>query len=288
MDYAVVISTLNRKRSLGKTIDSIFKQTIKPKEFMIMLDRNSNIENMAFLLKYKKKYPLIRIYHSKENLGACTLINLGVKKATSEYILNIDDDAILPNEDWVELSYKNFRDNVGLIWGNVFGTLNFAKFGEFFIGCVFVTRKDIFQEVGMFDEKLFIYSNDTDLAIRLNRYGYRVLPLKKRMVIHPYGPPGPKFYEFASSNRLLLYWKYYPYWVSFIMTIFHVIQEIREMRDYSLLKFWLKGMKRFISKLYWIGLSYKDRMTIVEFLKSSYQLHFPSLGYYLVRFLYGL
>ena len=288
MDYAVVISTLNRKTSLGKTIDSIFKQTIKPKEFIIILDCNSNIENIAFLLKYKKKYPIIRIYYSKYNLGACALINWGVKKVTSEYILNIDDDAILQNDDWIEISYKNFRDNVGLVWGNASGILDQANFGEFFIGCAFLTRKDVFQKVGMFDEKLFIYANDTDLSIRLNRYGYRVLPLRKIKVDHPFTSGRPKFYEFASSNRLLLYWKYYPYWVSFIMTIFHAVQDIRYMRDYSLLKFWLKGIKRFFSNLYWIGLSYKDRMSMSEFFKYSYQLQFPSVGYYLVRFLYGL
>jgi len=286
MEYAVVISTLNRKAIIGEAIDSIFKQTIKPKEFLIMLDKNSDIENMNFLFKYKKKYPIIRIFYSKYNLGVCGLINLGVKKANTEYILNIDDDAILENDNWIELSFRNFRDNVGLVWGNASGVLNVANFREFFIGYAFLTRKDVFQKVGMFDERLFIYSNDTDLSIRLNRYGYRVLPLRKNKVIHPINPKGPKFYEFASSNRLLLYWKYYPYWISFLMTIFHAIQEIREMKNYSFLKFWLKGIKRFFSNLYWVGLSYKDRMSMAEFFKCSYQMHFPSIGYYLVRILY--
>lgn len=288
MDYAVVIATLNRKKILGNVIDSIYKQTIKPKEFIIMMDNGSEIENLELLSKYKKKYPDIKIYYLNANLGACALINMGVKRAKSSFILNIDDDAVLLNDNWIEVAYKNFRNKIGLVWGNPAGILEGGVFGEFFIGCAFLTRKDIFEEVGMFDEKLFIYSNDTDLSIRLNKRGYRVLSIKKIKVYHPFAPKGPKFYEYASSNRLLLYWKYYPYWVSFVMTILHALRELQEMEDYSLLKYWLKGIKRFFSKFYIIGLKSKEHMNIREFFMYSYQLKFPSIGYKLVKWLYRL
>ncbi|MFX1294014.1 MAG: glycosyltransferase family 2 protein, partial [Promethearchaeota archaeon] len=281
------IVTRNRSNIIGKAIDSVLKQTIKPKEFII-IDNDSKDETVEILLKYKKKYSFFKIYQMKVDPGVCKEINLGVKMVDSPVILIMDDDAILIEKIWMEIAIKNLRESIGLVWGNPSGILNLADYGEFFLGCAFVIRKEVFQEVGMYDEKFFLYENDTDLTVRINRLGYRVLSLKKLNVIHPYGPRSPRYYQFALPNRLLIYWKYYPFWISIIMTLLHTFQELRKMKNFRLLKFLLKGIKRFFSNLYWISLSYQDRMGLKEFIRSTYQLRFPIFGYKLVKFLYRL
>ncbi len=287
MDYSAVMITNNRREKIAKTIESVLRQNIVPKEFII-IDNGSTDGTVECILKYKQKYPFFKIYQTKEDPGVCSEINFGVKIATSPIILILDDDAILVGKNWMEKACKNLRENIGLVWGNPSGILDNSDYGEFFLGCAFVVRKSVFQEIGLFDEKFFIYENDTDLVIRIHRHGYRVLALKKMNVIHPYGPRGTKYYKYALSNRILMYWKYYPYWVAVIMTILHSFRELREIKDLKLIKYWLIGIRRFFSNLYWIGLSYKKRMGLKEFFRSSYQLRFPIIGYKLVKYIYHL
>jgi len=286
MDYTVVMVTYNSGENLKKTFESILKQKEIPNE-LIIIDNNSIDGTIERLLDYKKKIPNFRIFRSKINLGYCKGVNLGVNLSKNQTILVLDHDARLVKETWIEIAFKNLRQNIGVVWGNP-GFLNPRDYGEIFISSAFLIKKQIFQEVGMFDEKLFINENEPDLTIRMNRHGYRILPLKKAEIFHPYKPKDARYYLYTLSNRLLRYWKYYPYWIAILMSIFYALQEFREIKNSKFIRYWLKGMRRFFSNLYWIGISYKKRMGLKEFFQSAYQLRFPSFGYKLVKYLYHL
>jgi len=287
MNYTVIIITKNSGRILEKVIKSVLKQTIAPNEF-IFIDNDSKDGTIELLLNYKKRYPYFRIFKIKIDVGACREINLAVNMANSPIVTIMDDDAILVNKNWIERAAINLRNNIAVVWGNPSGILDNITYGEFFLGCAFLVSKEIFQKVGGYDDNFFLYENDTDLTVRLSRQGYRVLPSKNLKVIHPYGPKSPRYYEFALANRILIYWKYYPYWISIIMTILHAFQEFKELKNFRVLKYWSKGIKRFFTNLYKIGLSYPNRMGFKEFIKSTYQLRFPAFGYKLVKLLYDI
>lgn len=279
--------TKNSGKTLGESIQSVLKQSIKLGEF-IFIDNNSNDGTIELLLNYKRKNPIFRIFRSKKDVGACREINLGVQMANSNVVLIMDDDAILLDENWIEIAAANLKNNIALVWGNPSGALDNKNYGEFFLGCAFLVSKAIFQKVGGYDEKFFLYENDTDLTVRLSRERYRVLPIKRLRVNHPYGPRSARYYEFALANRILIYWKYYPYWISILMTIFHLGQELKDMSNFNLLQYWAKGIKRLLRNLYRIGLSHPNRMGLKEFFSSAYQLRFPAFGYRLVKLLYGI
>lgn len=287
MRYSVVIVTKNSGKTLRRVIESVLKQTVVPSEF-IFIDNNSSDGTVELLLNYKRNNSIFRIFRSKKDIGVCTEINLGVKLANSNLILIMDDDAILVDENWIEIAAVNLKNNIAIVWGNPSGILDNKNYGEFFLGCAFLVSKEIFQKVGGYDDKFFLYENDTDLTVRLYREGYRVLPIKRLRIIHPYGPRSARYYEFALANRILIYWKYYPYWISILMTIFHLGQELKDITDLKLLKYWTKGIKRLLSNLYRIGLVYPNRMGLIEFFSSAYQLRFPAFGFKLVKKLYGI
>ena len=287
MNYTAVIVTKNSGKILEKVINSVLKQTVAPIEF-IFIDNNSSDGTIELLLDYKKKNSTFRIFTSKIDVGVCKEINLAVNMTKSSTVIIMDDDAILVNENWIELAIKKLKNNIAVVWGNPSGILNKKSYGEFFLGCAFLVSKEIFQKIGGYDEKFFLYENDTDLTVRIHRNGYRVLPLKSLKVIHPYGPKSRRYYEFALANRILIYWKYYPYWVSILMTILHLFQELKEIKDFRWVKYWLKGVKRLFNNLYSIGLSYPNHMGLKEFFRSAYQLCFPAFGSKLVKFLYGI
>ena len=51
-------------------------------------------------------------------------------------------------------------------------------------GCSYLIRKDVFFEIGMFDEQFFMYAEDIDLSLRITEAGWDVLYWPLVDVIH--------------------------------------------------------------------------------------------------------
>lgn len=77
--------------------------------------------------------------------------------------------------------------------------------------CMLISKKAV-REVGMFDEKYFMYYEDTDLSIRLKKAGYRVIYCPKAKVWHKVAQSsgiGSELNDyFISRNRMLFGMKY--------------------------------------------------------------------------------
>lgn len=92
MNYCLIIPTLGRK-SVLKSIESALKQSIKPKQIVVVLNSNNN---GSFILdKYKREIELF----VNEIPGASNARNLGMEKLNE----NIDIVAFLDDDDtWLE------------------------------------------------------------------------------------------------------------------------------------------------------------------------------------------
>lgn len=51
-------------------------------------------------------------------------------------------------------------------------------------GAAFMIRKDVFEKTGRFDEKLFLYFEEADLARRVQKLGYTIWMVPRARVIH--------------------------------------------------------------------------------------------------------
>jgi len=51
-------------------------------------------------------------------------------------------------------------------------------------GACLMIRRNLFEEVGGFDENFFLYGEDADLCLRVQRHGYRVIYFPKVNIIH--------------------------------------------------------------------------------------------------------
>ena len=47
--------------------------------------------------------------------------------------------------------------------------------------------KDIFFQCGMFDENIFLYGEETDLCIRVNKMNYKISYFREKCIIHKQG-----------------------------------------------------------------------------------------------------
>jgi hypothetical protein len=77
-----------------------------------------------------------------------------------------------------------------------------------FCGAACLLRRSALAEVGAFDDGFFMYYEDTDLALRLRRAGWRIVYAPASVVRHHHAATSvewsPRFCYFTERNRLLM------------------------------------------------------------------------------------
>ena len=101
MRYSIIVPVYNTEKYIDKCLKSIFSNTYKNFEVIIVNDGSTD-KTEDIINKYIKKYDNI-IYIKQKNMGLSLARNNGVKKATGDYLLFIDSD------DYVE---KNLLENI--------------------------------------------------------------------------------------------------------------------------------------------------------------------------------
>ena len=87
---SIIIPVYNVEKYIGKCLESIIYQTFKNYE-VIVIDDGSKDNSLEVCNLYAKKDERIKVYH-KENSGAPSALNFGLKKASGEYLWFIDAD----------------------------------------------------------------------------------------------------------------------------------------------------------------------------------------------------
>lgn len=105
---SIVIPAYNEEGYIGKCLDSIAAQTLKPHE-VIVVDNNSTDRTVEIA----RQYPLVKVIHEKRQHQVFAQA-AGFNKATGDILGRIDADSILP-PDWVEKIIQAFADDPKLI-----------------------------------------------------------------------------------------------------------------------------------------------------------------------------
>ena len=160
----------------------------------------------------------IKIINSGENLGFGKANNLAAKNASGEILWFLNPDTKIIPENIKELLNK-FSSNpkVGIIgpklitesgniqgwiagyetnlWNLIRNNLGFPKSkkiweseekkeADWVTGAAMFIKKDLFQKLGGFDEKFFMYFEDEDLCKRARQTGYKVIYCPNFIVRH--------------------------------------------------------------------------------------------------------
>lgn len=85
----------------------------------------------------------------------------------------------------------------------------------FITGCSFMISRDVIERVGVLDEKYYLYLEDLDYCMRIQRAGYRLLYVPASVVWHvnagSSGGAGNTLHEYyMTRNRLLVGMRYAP------------------------------------------------------------------------------
>jgi GT2 family glycosyltransferase/glycosyltransferase involved in cell wall biosynthesis len=149
--------------------------------------------------------PQARLIRSATNTGFAGGCNLGVSKATGEVVGFLNSDA-RPHRRWVRAAIDTLGDGPeiaavaskvldwdgeridfvdgALTWFGMGykphvgtpddGTHELARDVLFGTGAALFVRRSVFEQLGGFDERFFMFCEDVDLGWRLNLRGYRV------------------------------------------------------------------------------------------------------------------
>ncbi len=189
---SAVIPTHNRAKILLDSLDSVWKQTYRPIE-LIVVDDGSEDETEAFVQKWAEKcqtekaFTLRYVY--QENHGANAARNRGISEATGRYVAFLDsDDLWLPDKMTKQIAVFRKQPEIGDVYCGLYhldldsgrrleDAQNSYKAGWLIRSMLVhdittptschIVRKDCFEKVGMFDESLPA-RQDWDMWIRVS------------------------------------------------------------------------------------------------------------------------
>lgn len=211
--FSIVIPLYNKAKSIVNTINSILSQTYQKFEIVVVDDGSTDSSAEKVLEIFDERIRLIR----KENGGVCSARNRGIKEAKYDYIALLDADDTW-DENYLNEQVKMINDYPNAkMWGINYAEIsngelarylptglseNFRgyvedyfyiknRISDLFCSSSVVVKKETFEEVGFFDERIK-YAEDNDMWFRIIA-SYPVAFYDKYMV----------FYQFDAENRAL-------------------------------------------------------------------------------------
>lgn len=193
IDLAVVIPTLNEECFIGRLLDSIAKQTVIPKE-IVVVDACSEDKTIAEIKKKQRKLNNLKYFQIPKSTISCQR-NLGVQKTHAPHILFLDADMELRDPDVLEKYYKEvsdrqpdiavaktppdsnyWKDKVYFQAENILiKTLRY--FWPVITARNLYIRRDVFEKAGGFDESVAV-GEDQELAHRVIKNDGKLIFLK--------------------------------------------------------------------------------------------------------------
>ncbi|MCS3904319.1 glycosyltransferase involved in cell wall biosynthesis [Methylohalomonas lacus] len=183
---SVIIPAYNRGRYIRQTVESVLNQTYTNME-LIVIDDGSTDDSRDILEGYGDRITLLE-HDGRQNRGQSASINLGLDRASGEYLAILDsDDYWEPNKIESQVEYLEQHPEIGLVYGNgtaVSGNGEFLyniyppthleenKPEKVLLNCYFslpsnaLMRMGLLRKAGYFDETLRA-GQDHDMAVRI-------------------------------------------------------------------------------------------------------------------------
>lgn len=124
-EVSVVIPCFRCKRTIRRALDSVFIQTMRPVEVLLVEDASPD-DTLDFLKSLIKEYPVnwVKIYPLEKNLGPAAARNRAWEIASQPYVAFLDsDDSWHPQK--IEFQYRWMLNNKhAVLTGQICETLN--------------------------------------------------------------------------------------------------------------------------------------------------------------------
>ncbi len=225
----VVVPTLAAGEMLADCLDSLERQTFA--DFEVIVVDNSGRRAV-------EPRGGVRVIANERNLGFGAAVNQGVRESSAPFLAVLNDDATV-DPRWMEallaaiesrpdigmcapqirLAGDGRLDSAGMLLcrdgsskqrGHLENPESFARAGEALLpsGCAAIYRREMLEEIGLFDEGFFLYCEDTDLGLRARWAAWECLYVPDAIVQHRYSQSSGKASAlkayYVERNRLFL------------------------------------------------------------------------------------
>jgi GT2 family glycosyltransferase len=208
----VIIPNWNGKYLLEPCLESLYRQEFEDFE-TIVVDNGSADDSVSFI---EKQFPQVRVIRFESNTGFSRAVNAGIAAADSPYVALLNNDTVVHSLWLKELTEALEADpKAGSAASKILffsdpRSVNSAGDEFSFFGVAYqrrlrrgdsdlfnepryvfsacaaaaLYRRELFEEIGLFDESFFAYHEDVDLGFRAQLAGYRCFFVPKAVVYH--------------------------------------------------------------------------------------------------------
>jgi GT2 family glycosyltransferase len=225
----VIVPTLEAGQALAECLESLERQTFQ--DFEVIVVDNGGQGAVA-------SGDRVRMIRNQRNEGFGAAVNQAVRESRAPFVAVLNDDATV-HPRWIEallnaieprpdvgmcasqirLAGDGRLDSAGMLLcgdgsskqrGHLEAPELYARRQEALLpsGCAAFYRREMLEEIGLFDESFFLYCEDTDLGLRARWAAWECLYVPDAVVEHRYshsaGRASAMKAYYVERNRLFL------------------------------------------------------------------------------------
>ena len=260
----IIYVTYNSEMWIDACFNALLKSNYNIKQINIfVLDNNSTDKTVEKLYQNSElcqnKFGKFEIVQSEINLGFGRANNLAFGKGNSDIavFLNIDTEVYENTLNILEREIKSGPYNAAM-WEmrqipyehpKIYNPVTMET--SWCSGAAFAVKREVFQKLGGFDEKFFMYVEDVDLSWRFRANNYKIIYCPKAVIKHysykTSGETKPTQYIFTTINNLIMRYRYGSFRniLGWYRTFFHILRSPSEFVGVKqqLIKRWLHVLR---------------------------------------------
>ena len=208
MKISILLVQYNKAKVTIRCLNSLLENDLQDTE-IILVDNHSEPEEKQAIKNYIATLPQITLIENESNLGFSDGCNVGIRHALrqeSEWILLLNNDTTV-EKDFLVRVRNGIQDRSGIVglslrsrgdriayagiaqWLNPRTQHSYTQLPKgrkplYVIGAAMLIHRDVFEKIGMFDEKYFLYYEDVDFCARAKKAGLPISFIPEITVNH--------------------------------------------------------------------------------------------------------
>jgi GT2 family glycosyltransferase len=234
-DVDVVILSWNRVDDTVAAINSAANQK-GLRVNVLVVDQGSELQSLETLRSSVRSLDNVYVEELGQNLGVAGGRNRATAMGSSPYVVALDSDAVFADDEVLSRVVREFdarptlgamafritnyftHKNDGTSWDYAAGCAPDNRFScSRFVGAGHAIRREVFEAVGGYDDRLFFCGEELDLCYRILNRGSDIEYMPEAEILHKVSPEHRVFwkrgrYYFTVRNNLYSSFKFGVSW----------------------------------------------------------------------------
>ena len=228
---SIIIVTYNSTAYIDTCLRSLVEQRPKVDHEILVVD---NASTDGTLRSIRQRWTGVRVVDAGENLGFAGANNLGIRQSFGSLVLLLNPDtavaagavdALVDAGGRAELSWGNMVSPFAelrqkLVKRSAESLTRREREVDWVSGACLLARRDAAEEVGLLDERYFMYLEDVDFCAAVRGRGWKVLFTPTAEVVHLRGQSrataSAATEQAYRRSQLAFYDKHHPGWTPWL------------------------------------------------------------------------